>query len=429
MNVIPAQIGRVLSYGFAEPIRQEPRVLLVSFSTMFITMGQGVVVPIIPLLVQSFGKTAAMVGIAVSAFALARVFANIPAGFLTSWSGARNVLVGGAVLSIAGNLLAGLTDSYESLVAFRFLAGAGSALYITAAVVFVADVSTPENRGRLMTIYQSFFLMGITLGPAAGGLTAHFFGLRAPFFFVAALAGLAGVWTLARIPAGVGQSASRRVRTPGPRPEATGPRPTSPLRSTAFVSICLIAFATFFTRGGTLFTLWPLLGEARFSMDAGMLGLMLTVPAAANLLFQPFAGILADKLGRRALVMPAITVFAGSLLVSAASPVVAVFGLAMVMYGVAQAIESPTVNAYVADIATPDQRPVALATMRTFGDVGLVIGAPLLGLIADVMGLSWGLVANAAIVLACGVPFMLTRQGTAGQGTPPYRGTGQALHP
>ena len=77
--------------------------------------------------------------------------------------------------------------------------------------------------------------------------------------------------------------------------------------------------------------------------------------------------------------MPAITVFAGSLLVSAASPVVAVFGLAMVMYGVAQAIESPTVNAYVADIATPDQRPVALATMRTFGDVGLVIGAPLLG--------------------------------------------------
>ena len=171
----------------------------------------------------------------------------------------------------------------------------------------------------------------------------------------------------------------------------------------------MIALATFFTRGGTLFTLWPLLGEDRFSMDAGMLGLMLTVPAAANLVFQPFAGILTDRFGRRAMVLPAIAIFAGALLVSAASPVVAVFGLAMVMYGVAQAIESPTVNAYVADIATGDQRPVALATMRTFGDVGLVIGAPLLGLIADVAGLSWGLVANAGIVLACGIPFLLSR--------------------
>ena len=383
--------------------------LLVSFATMFITMGQGVVVPVIPLLVQSLGKTAAMVGVAVSAFALARVFANIPAGFLTSWSGARNVLVAGAAISMVGNLMAGVTESYEALVAFRFLAGAGSALYITAAVSFVADVSTPENRGRLMTIYQSFFLMGITLGPAAGGLTAHFLGLRAPFYFVAALAGVAGIWTLARIPGGVGQSSVRRGRASGARLTAPGPRSRSPLYSLAFVSVCLIALATFFTRGGTLFTLWPLLGEERFGMEAGMLGLILTVPAVANLMFQPFAGVLADRLGRRALMLPVVVGFAGALLVSAASPLVAIFGVAMVMYGMAQAIESPTVNAYVADIAHGDQRPVALATMRTFGDAGLVIGAPLLGLIADVAGLSWGLTANAVIVLACGAPFLLSK--------------------
>ena len=94
-----------------------------------------------------------------------------------------------------------------------------------------------------------------------------------------------------------------------------------------------------------------------------------------------------------------------ALLVSSISPVVAVFAIAMVFYGIAQAVESPTANAYVADVAPRDKQALALGVFRTYGDVGLVLGSPLLGFVADLWGISWAIVVNAIIVLLTGILF------------------------
>ena len=104
-----------------------------------------------------------MVGFAVSAFALARVFANIPAGILTRKRGARFVLALGALLSAIGNFCIAVIPGYIPLVLFRFVAGLGSAFFITAAIIFVAGISSHGNRGRLMTIYQGAFILGFVL--------------------------------------------------------------------------------------------------------------------------------------------------------------------------------------------------------------------------------------------------------------------------
>ena len=388
--------------------------LLLAVSTMFITMGQGIVVPILPLLVQSFGLAAAMVGVAVSAFALARVFANIPAGFLTRHRGARDVLFVGALLSALGNLMVALAPGYGSLIAFRFVAGLGSAMFITAAVAFVAEVSTPANRGRLMTIYQAAFLLGITLGPSLGGIVAELFGLHAPFLLVAGVSALAGIWTFLKIPRTVAQVS--RPSTPAPT-GAEGPAFTaerSVFRNAGFIAVSLIALGVFFTRGGALFTLWPLLGQQRFHLGAAALGLLFVVPSATNLVCQPFVGALVDRLGRKTLIVPTVVLFAVALLLSAVAPTVAVLAIAMALYGIGQAIEAPTANSYVADLAPARERAVALGVYRTFGDVGLVVGSPLLGLIGDHAGLSWGLVTNAGLILVPGALFWFVAKETPG---------------
>lgn len=410
-------LAQALRYSLVEPSRQEPRVLLLALSTMLMTMGQGIVVPILPLLVNSLGMTAAMVGVAVSAFALARVFANIPAGILTRYRGARLALVLGALFSAVGNLMVALMPTYVALVAWRFVAGVGSALFITAAVIFVAEVSTAENRGRLMTIYQAAFLLGISLGPSVGGITAGLFGLHAPFFLVAVVSAASGVWALATIPAHVARVIEPPRRKDAQRSQAERQRApqASSLRSGAFLAISLIAFGTFFTRGGTLFNLWPLLAVDRWDMGPAELGWLLTVPSVVNLVCQPFVGALTDRLGRKALLVPTMFLFSASLLLSAAVPLMAVFLLALAVYGVAQAVEAPAANSYVSDMAPREQRALALGVYRTFGDVGLVLGSPFLGLIADLSGIPWGLTVNAVVLLVPGVMFAFMAKETAGR--------------
>jgi len=60
-------------------------------------------------------------------------------------------------------------------------------MYTTAAIVMLADISTPANRGRLMSYYQGSLLLGSGLGPTLGGFVAQYFGLAAPFFVYAVL--------------------------------------------------------------------------------------------------------------------------------------------------------------------------------------------------------------------------------------------------
>ncbi|MBI4202524.1 MAG: MFS transporter [Chloroflexi bacterium] len=391
-----------------EPLRQEPRVLPLALSTMFMTMGQGIVVPILPLLVQSFNLTAVMVGWAVSVFALARVIANIPAGVLARQFGVRWVLVLGAGFSGVGNLMIAALPNYTALIAFRFVAGLGSALFITAATIFVAVVSSRANRGRLMAIYQGAFLLGLTLGPAIGGIAADLFGLTSPFIIVAVVSAVSGMWALAKIQGGVAQVV-KPAATVGGQTTRRPTQPSSPgfsvFRHMGYQTINLITAGTFLTRSAALFTLWPLLGKGRFGLAPGPLGLFFTLPSAANLLCQPFVGALADRLGRKTLLVPAMFLMAASLLLSAISPVLGLFAVAMVLYGIAQAIEAPTANAYIADVAPASQLPIAMGVNRTVGDVGLVLGAPLVGLIADVAGIPWGLAANAAFMLVVSTAF------------------------
>ncbi len=416
MAAVARNIRGLLHYSVIEPVREEPRLLLLALSVTFITLGQGIVVPILPLLVRSFGMTAAMVGIAVSAFGLARVFANIPAGFLTRQQGFRFVMILGAFFAGTGNLLIGLIPSYGPLIAFRLIAGLGSAMFITAAVAFVAEVSTPANRGRFMTIYQTGFLLGTSMGPSVGGITAAIFGLSGPFFLVAGLSVVAAYWTLTKIPGHLGKF-SGDEKVPRAQAENRSQSQSSSILSLfftpAFIAVNLIALGIFFTRGGALFNLWPLMMKEHFLLDPGRLGLIMTVPSAVNLMCTPFAGGLADRWGRRVMLIPSTFLFAAAALVSSVSPNLWIFAIAMICYGVGQAIESPSANAYVSDLAPRDQRAVALAIHRTFGDIGLVAGSPLLGLIADGSGIPWALVVNAGIVAIPGLVFLVVGKETA----------------
>ncbi len=366
------------------------RVLGLGVATALMTLSHGIVSPVLPLYAQGFGVSLSLVGLLVAGFGIARLLANLPAGVLAGQLGRRRVLFLGALISTLGGILSGLAGSFEHLVGARMLSGVGSALFITSALTYVADVSTPATRGRYMSVYQSCFLLGITLGPIPGGFLADFLGLRAPFFAIGLASSAAALWVFLYVPESRPPSAADG-RVAGA--ESRAGSITRLLRNRNFVLVGLIAFGVFFTRGGVQQTLLPVVGRDRFGLNPAQLGILFGAIAAMNLLTIPVGGLISDRLGRKASIVPgSLLDTVGLFLLSIeGSPVQ--FWAGSLLLGLGSGLSGPASAAYVSDIAASGLLSLALALYRTLADVGLVAGPPLLGVISDLVGVDAALLA------------------------------------
>ena len=398
------------------PLRENGPLLMVCVATGVIMLGQGVIAPVLPLYAKDFGVSAAMIGASISVFGFARMLLNLPAGMLSDRFGRRLLLVAGPAITAVGSILSAFAGDIWQLLAFRFVAGAGSAMFMTGAITLVTDISTPENRGRMLGLYQGSLLLGVSIGPAIGGLTAELINLRAPFVVVGALAAGCAVWALRAMP----------ETHPAPQPEpASGTAPAGgatmlalrPLfTNVGFTLVSLVTFAIFFTRTGARQTILPLLGDERLGITAGGLGAVFAMMALINLVAIGPAGAAADRFGRKRVIVPFAFVTAGALVMFALTHDLTLFLVAAVVQAIGTGLMGPAPAAYAADVIAPEARGVGMGLYRTYSDVGFVVGPPLLGFIADASGgYGWPLLFTAMLVAGSAAVFGVAAPETAGR--------------
>ena len=118
-----------------------------------------------------------------------------------SWSdriGRKPVIVVSLIGTAVGSLLTGAANSLWLLFLGRIVDGAsGGSLSVAQAAV--ADISTPEQRPKLVGMMGAAFGVGFVLGPAIGGLSA-LGGPHVPFYVAAALAAANAVAAIIRLP-------------------------------------------------------------------------------------------------------------------------------------------------------------------------------------------------------------------------------------
>ena len=181
-------------------LRSHEQLLAISGSTVLVMAGQGVIGPVLPLFARELGVGTASIGLTLSAFALARLVLNVPLGLAADRWGRKVLLVAGPAVTMVGMVGSGLSVGFFDLLAWRFVAGAGSAMYMTGAQIFLIDISTPATRARFLATNQGALLFGTAIGPAIGGLVAEWFGLRAPFYVVGVAALSATLYAWRRLP-------------------------------------------------------------------------------------------------------------------------------------------------------------------------------------------------------------------------------------
>jgi MFS transporter, DHA1 family, multidrug resistance protein len=364
-----------------------------------------------------------VIGLTLTTFALARLILNVPLGVISDRYGRRVLLIGGPLVTAVGMIGSGFALDIVQLLAWRFVAGAGSAMYMTGAQVYIADISTPANRARFLGTNQAALLLGVSIGPGIGGLIAEVAGLRAPFYVVGVAALVAMFYAWARLPETrhlVLASAEEAEATDSAEAAGGGlsareePAPRRAwvrlVRSRDFVAVSWVTMAIFFTRTATRQTLLPLLAVARLGMSAGALGGLFTAMSLINMLMIAPAAMIADRMGRKWAIVPSGLLVAVSLVMMANAMGYAFFLLSALVMAIATGVAGPAPAAYVADIAPPQARGLAMGLYRSAGDFGFVVGPPLLGALADATSFGWGLGANAILIGAASLFFLSARE-------------------
>ncbi len=243
------------------------------FVTVLVEMiGAGIIVPILPDLLkemtgENLSTAAAWGGILMVMFTGTQALFSPLMGILSDKYGRRPILF----LSLFGlgldYVAHGLAPTVFWLIVTRIIAGIFGASF-TVAMSYVADISEPKKKAQNFGIVAAAFGLGFIIGPVVGGLFADWYGIRAPFFFAAALSFLNLLYGFLILPESLPKEKRREVVWKRARPFAA----LLHLRKHGSFLGLIIAFFLAYWASQALQTTWSYYTIERFDWDAKMIG-------------------------------------------------------------------------------------------------------------------------------------------------------------
>lgn len=337
------------------------RSLLPIAAAIFVAMlGVGMLVPNLPLLAKHTAGGVVAAGGLMSAFGLARLVVNIPAGILADRIGIRATMLIGLIVLAIGAFLSVAISGYLAIVTTILLQGAGGAVFVTAAITALIERAGPGRRGSAMVWYQGTFLLALSAGPVIGGFLGQHLGYRAIFVCEGVLALL----TLLVV-RGVTEPATARTNRGAPDLRL--------LCNWQLLAACLMCFAGFFGRSAAAWALIPVMATQDLGLDPSDLGIVIGMGTAANLLTLPIIGRLIDRWGAHRVLLLATAVTIGALVLLTVPERWGLWlGTVFVMSGTGAML--PAAAALALAVGGNVGAGAITGLVRSAGDLGLTLG-------------------------------------------------------
>lgn len=375
-----------MSAATAERVRIPSEIWILVGASFVIAVGFGLVSPVLPGFARSFDVGATAATVVVSAFAFCRLIFAPAGGALVQRLGERPVYLTGLLVVAASSVATGFAQTYWQLLVFRGLGGLGSTMFTISAIALVVRLAPPTIRGRVSSLWGSSFIIGSMVGPVIGGLLAGW-GMRLPFFVYAV------ALVLAALVVAVGLGGAR-LRPP---PEDAG-RPSLTVREAlgdrAYRAALACGVANGWANLGVRMAVIPLLAAAVLD-EPWVAGATLTTAALGTAITLQVTGRLADRVGRRPLIIAGMVTSGLSLGVLGLSllpgldvtaSLTVLLGLSFVS-GVGAGFVNPAQQAALADIVGQERKGgTVLSTYQMATDVGVIVGPVLIGAVVDLVG-------------------------------------------
>lgn len=168
--------------------------------TMFLTFsGVGLVIPIMPSYLKTFGAAGQALGFIIAIMSFAQFIFSPVAGNLSDRHGRKSLIIVGLFINGLSQITMGLSTELWMLYASRFLTGVGSAFIVPPVMAYAADITTKQERGKAMGWIGAAISLGFMIGPGIGGFLSNV-SLKFPFYFAGAAAIAAGILSFFILP-------------------------------------------------------------------------------------------------------------------------------------------------------------------------------------------------------------------------------------
>jgi len=334
-------------------------------SMLLLFTGFYLLLPTMPLFVKELGGSESQVGLLIGVFTLTAVVCRPIVGGLLDRYGRRVFMLWGLALFVVAMYAYEWVGGIVALLALRILHGGSWAFATTAVGTAVTDLIPASRRGEGMGWYGMAMTLAMAVGPLFGTwiVQNRSFGdlfLIATGFSCAAL-------VLAFL-----------TKTP------FQPRQTAGKMQFFEKSILSVTVAIFFlaVAYGGITTFLPLFAG---TIDVNP-GTFFLVYAVALTVIRPIAGKLSDRYGEAWVIVPALVVtFSSLLILGFANGLIGVI-VSAVLYGIGFGAAQPALQSTALRLVLPERRGVANASFFTAFDLGIGLGAILLGWISQYTG-------------------------------------------
>ncbi|MBO0982101.1 MFS transporter [Microbacterium sp. SD291] len=388
---------------------------MVYLPTILFSLGEGAVIPLIPVIAASMGADVALAALVTSALVVGQLGGNLPAGWAVARVGERVTMVVAGLVAIAAGVGMVLAPSLGVLAASVFLLGFCAAAFGLARHAFMTTRVPIDFRARALSLLGGSFRLGFFIGPFIAAGLLQLFGSEAAaiWFFLSCLVAMVLLVLLGPDPEKTITAVA--VTRTTPIIEDTGEAVSGSIPTVERSGI----FRTMWQQRGVLSRLGlaaaslsavrsarqvvlPLWGLS-LGLDASTIALVVGVSGAIDFALFYASGQVMDRFGRLWAAMPAMVLMgAGFLALSFTHDLddaALWFGMFAAVLGVGNGLSSGILLTLGADVA-PKQEPAAfLGSWRTLTDAGGAL-APLL--ISAIIALA-SLPVAAAVMGAVGI--------------------------
>ena len=363
-----------------QPFTLSSLILSVYLPTFLFSIGEGAVLPIIPLFARERGATVAAAALVVAMRPLGTLLFDVPSGFVVSRFGDKGAMVAGTALVAVVAVGASLSRSVLVFAALILVMGGAWAFWQVARLAYVSEITPIGQRGRALSLAGGVSRAGTFVGPILGGFLGKYFGLESAFYAQAVMGAAASVLVLIVVREASG-SEDLRGHGLGRRLVATVVE-----HREVFLSAGLAVIALQMVRQGRDVFL-PLWGDS-IGLDVAQIGLVFGASSLLDVgMFYP-VGYVMDRWGRKWAGVPSLLTLSVGLLILPATNEFSGFTLVAILLGIGNGLAPGIVMTLGADFAPKARRAEFLGVWRFISDVGSASGPLAVGFIAGVASLS-----------------------------------------